>query len=229
MAKVLVVAAHPDDEVLGCGGAMARHVEQGDEVHVLIVAEGATSRSPSSGAGHTAELDMLRRSGRRAAEILGAGEPRFAGLPDNRLDGMCLLDVVKVIEAVVAEIAPDMVYTHHGGDLNVDHRVVHQAVLTACRPLPGESVRAIYAFEVVSSTEWAGPAIGAPFVPNHIIGLSDSHLAAKLAALGAYESEMRPAPHSRSLDHVEALARTRGLSVGLPYAEAFMVIRQVLG
>ena len=153
---VLVIAAHPDDEILGCGGALARHAAGGDTVHVLIVAEGATSRDAlprPGGKGGGADRPQDRRLA-RSIHAIGAEEPRLLGLPDNRLDALPLLDVIKPIEAVVEAVAPEIVYTHHAGDLNVDHRIVHQATVTACRPLPDSPVRAIYAFETVSSTEW---------------------------------------------------------------------------
>lgn len=221
---ILVVAAHPDDEVLGCGGTMARLAKAGEAVHVLIMAEGATSRADSRNvADHAAELDALRRAAAAAASILGAQPPRFAGFPDNRMDSVDLLDVVKAVEAVVAELSPHTVYCHWGADLNVDHRVVHEAVLTACRPLPGSPVRRILAWETTSSTEWGL----APFAPDSFVGLDEDCLARKRRALDCYASEMRPFPHARSVMAVEALARLRGSSVGLPAAEAFRLIRSV--
>lgn len=225
--KVLVVAAHPDDEVLGCGGLVARHADAGDVVHVFIVAEGATSRDLQRDPGKRAgELVALRAAAGRAAEILGAQAPRFGGLPDNRLDGLPLLDVIKIIEAVGAEIRPEIVYTHHAGDLNIDHGVVARAVATAFRPMPGAGVRAIYAFETISSTEWGMPGDPA-FRPNRFVDVSAA-MVRKVKALEAYESEMRPFPHARSIAAVEALARFRGASVGLAAAEALVVIRDVV-
>ncbi|HMA15729.1 MAG TPA: PIG-L family deacetylase, partial [Kiloniellaceae bacterium] len=161
-----------------------------------------------------------------AARCLGAEPPRFAGLPDNRMDQVDLLDVVKTVEAVVEAVGPSVIYTHHGGDLNLDHRIAHQAVLTACRPLPGTAVEAIYCFETVSSTEWATPEIGRPFLPNHFVDIAE-HLEQKRQALSCYAREMRPSPHARSIENVEHLARFRGGSVGLQAAEAFSVARQL--
>ncbi|MBX9635627.1 MAG: PIG-L family deacetylase [Magnetospirillum sp.] len=221
---VLVVAAHPDDEVLGCGGAMARHAAQGETVHVLILAEGATSRADRRDVtAHGAELEGLRKAATDAARCLGVQPPRFAGFPDNRMDSVDLLDVVKAVEAVIAETQPDTVYCHWGADLNVDHRVTHEAVLTACRPLPGSSVRRILAWETVSSTEWGLQ----PFQPNSFVGLDQDCLERKRQALICYASEMRDFPHARSMEAVEALARLRGANVGLPAAEAFVLIRSV--
>lgn len=221
--RILVVAAHPDDEVLGLGGTLARHADQGDEIHILILAEGATSRQ-----GEGAEaVAHLRQVAARAAAILGARPPRFAGLPDNRMDSLDLLDVTQVVEAVVEEVKPDVVYTHHGGDLNRDHRVTHEAVVTACRPLPGAPRRALFAFETVSSTEWASPAVGEAFRPARFVDISAS-FDRKMRALAEYACEMRPFPHARSLLAVEALARLRGSQAGLDAAEAFVLLHEVL-
>jgi LmbE family N-acetylglucosaminyl deacetylase len=226
--SVLVVAAHPDDEILGVGGTLARHAAEGERVEILIVAEGATARDAARApAARAAELEALKKSAREAAKILGAAPPRFAGLPDNRLDGVEMLDLIKPIEAVIAEVRPRIVYTHHGGDVNVDHRLVHQAVMTACRPLPDAPVRAVYAFETVSSTEWAGPGFGAVFRPTRFVDIGAT-LDQKLAALGCYAGELRAFPHPRSREAIAALARWRGASSGLAAAEAFEVLRDVV-
>jgi len=219
--SILVVAAHPDDEVLGCGGAIARHVAEGDAVHVIFMADGVGSR----GNEQSAELEARNQARDAALKILGVTEWHALDFPDNRMGSVPLLDVVQALEPIVRKIQPQRVYTHHHGDLNVDHRVTHQAVLTACRPLPGSSVREILAFEVMSSTEWATPGL-APFTPNAFVDVSE-YLPKKLEALAAYELEMRPAPHSRSVDHVAALARHRGNSVGVEAAEGFEVVRWV--
>jgi LmbE family N-acetylglucosaminyl deacetylase len=226
MTTVLVVAAHPDDELLGCAGTLARHARAGDRVEIVIMAEGATSRSsPEERAAHAAELERLREAARAAAGTIGAANVEFVGLPDNRMDGEVLLDVVQRLEAIVARVQPSIVYTHHRGDENVDHDVTHRAVITACRPLPGHSVTRILAFETVSSTEWMSPVSAAPFAPNWFVDIGDT-LDDKLAALRCYEAEMRPFPHPRSYEAVEHLARWRGASAGFAAAEAFMLVRQ---
>lgn len=223
--RILVVASHPDDEILGVGGTLARHAAEGGIVDVLIMAEGATlrddRRDPAARAG---DLSALRDAARRAATILGLRAPRFGGLPDNRMDSLDLLDVVKLVELTIAEVRPNIVYTHYAGDLNIDHRITHEAVLTACRPLPGSGVSAIYAYETLSSTEWA--VAGSGFEPNHFVDIADQ-LPSKIEALSAYASEMRPAPHARSIEAIRALARVRGSSVGVEAAEAFAVVRQL--
>jgi LmbE family N-acetylglucosaminyl deacetylase len=226
--RVLVVAAHPDDEILGCGGTIARHAEAGDDVDILILAEGITSRDDARDqvARHH-DLEKLHETARRAAVILGAREPRLRRLPDNRLDQVPLIEVAKIIEAIIAERRPEIVYTHHGGDLNIDHRVVHQSVLAACRPLPGASVRSVFTFETVSSTEWGSDALGEAFRPHRFVDIT-RQLHRKRAALDCYRSEMRAFPHARSVEAIESLARWRGSSAGLDAAEAFMVVREVV-
>jgi LmbE family N-acetylglucosaminyl deacetylase len=222
-SSVLVVAAHPDDEVLGCGGTIARLAGEGRAVHVLLLADGETSRDTVAApalVGRNAAAD-------EAARILGCASVESLQLPDNRLDGEVLLDVVKKVEAAVARHSPGTVFTHHSGDVNIDHRVAHDAVLAACRPQPGHSVRELLFFEVPSSTEWRPPASAPPFAPDWFVDISAT-LGAKLGALDAYRAEMREFPHPRSRAGVEALARWRGASVGVSAAEAFMLGRRVV-
>lgn len=221
--NVLVIAAHPDDEVLGCGGTLARHSAAGDAVETVIVAEGATARGEAG----EATPESLRAAANKAAGILGGAPPRFLGLRDNRLDSVDLLDIVQALEAVLAEVAPEIVYTHHGGDLNIDHRIVFEAALTACRPVPGAPVRRFYCFETPSSTEWAAPSIGPSFRPQRYVGIAEN-MPAKRAALECYQAEMRDFPHARSIEAVEALAGWRGAQAGLIAAEAFEVIRELV-
>jgi N-acetylglucosamine malate deacetylase 1 len=218
---VLAVVAHPDDEVLGAGGTLARHAAKGDAVHILFLADGVGARGDDKAA-----LERRVKAARFAASALGAREPEFLGLPDNRLDRLELLDIVQPVEKIIRKIVPQTIYTHHAGDLNIDHVICQRAVLTACRPLPGAAVLRIYAMEVASSTEWSPPDPENIFVPTHFVDISDS-LAAKRRALEAYAEEMRPFPHARSYEAVEALATWRGASAGLRAAEAFMVVREI--
>ena len=222
MKRILVVAAHSDDEALGCGGTIAAQVENGAEVSVIFLTNGVGARAASS-----TDPDIVRRveASRRAASILGIKQIVQRDFPDNRLDSLPLLDVVESIEPVIAELQPSVILTHHANDLNIDHRVCHQAVLTACRPQPGHPVRTILGFEVASSTEWAFSAPA--FMPNCFVDIS-AHLDKKLQALDAYREEMRPAPHPRSASSVEALARWRGATVGSVAAEAFSVVRMIV-
>lgn len=224
----LILAAHPDDEVLGCGGTMARLAGEGHAVHVVIMAEGATSRDPvrdrSTRAG---ELSGLAAAAHRAGEVLGVASVELLAFPDNRMDSLDRLDIVKTVEALVARHAPDTVFTHHAGDVNIDHRRLHEAVVTACRPQPGHPVRRLLFFEVASSTEWQPPGSAPAFHPAVFVDIADT-LERKLTALAAYAAEMRPWPHSRSPEAVTHLARWRGASAGRAAAEAFMLGRAIV-
>jgi len=219
---VLVIVAHADDEVLGCGGTVARHVAEGDRVCVVFMADGVGSR----GSGESNQLRRRNQARDEALKILGVTEWHALDFPDNRMDSIPLLDVVQALEPIIEQVQPTRVYTHHHGDLNVDHRITHQAVMTACRPVPGSSLREILAFEVMSSTEWGTSGIE-PFTPNLFVDITD-YLPIKIKALAAYEMEMREAPHSRSIPHLEILAKHRGNSVGLVAAEGFKALRLIL-
>jgi LmbE family N-acetylglucosaminyl deacetylase len=228
MSAVLVVAAHPDDEVLGCGGTIARHADAGDAVQVLIVAEGATSRQEQRDRGQAAEeLSDLAAAAKAAGAILGAAGVELLDFPDNRLDSLDRLDLIKQIEARITRHQPQVVYVHHAGDVNIDHRRLHEAVVTACRPMPGQPVRRLLSFEVASSTEWQPPGSGPAFQPNWFVDIS-AQWPRKRQALEAYASEMRPWPHARSIDALEHLARWRGAQVGVEAAEAFCLLRQLV-
>lgn len=222
MQNILVVAAHSDDEALGCGGTIASLVAAGNNVHAAFLTDGVGSR-----ADQTLELEAGRRrqAADAAGKILGISSAVHFDFPDNKLDSVPLLDVVQSVEQVINTIRPDVIYTHHADDLNIDHRICHQAVLTASRPQGGYAANAIYGFEVASSTEWA---FSSPtFDPRHFVEITD-HLEIKLKALAAYHEEMRPSPHPRSTTSIEALARWRGATVGCGAAEAFSVIRQIV-
>jgi LmbE family N-acetylglucosaminyl deacetylase len=223
---VLVLAAHPDDEVLGAGGTIARLAGEGRGVHVAILGEGITSRSAERGAADTAALGALAEAARRVGEHLGAREVVLSGLPDNRFDTLPLLDVVKVVEELVERIRPEWVFTQAGGDLNVDHAVLYRATLTATRPLAGHPVRRVYAYEVASSSEWSFAQFEPAFRPNTFVDVSAT-LERKIAAMELYESEARPFPHPRSPESLRAIARRWGSTAGLEAAEAFQLVRAV--
>jgi LmbE family N-acetylglucosaminyl deacetylase len=222
MSSILVVAAHPDDELLGAGATAARRAAAGDTVHLAILGEGITSRA---GVDRSA-MSALQDDARAVAGMLGAKAVVFGELPDNRFDTLALLDIVKRVEGWMREFDPEVVYTHHPGDLNVDHRLTFQAVLTATRPVPGCRVREVYAFEVASSTEWAFGRLAAPFSPT-VFEDATSTIDLKVACLERYRGEHRAFPHPRSGEALRAIARRWGSVVGLPYAEAFELIRSV--
>lgn len=223
--SVLVLAAHPDDEALGCGGTIARLSNAGVAVHVAFLADGVASRGVVAPQ-FDEELRARRAAAAKACAILGAASTFFGDFPDNRLDTVALLSIVKPIEDLIAKHRPDTVLTHHAGDVNVDHRRLHQAAVTACRPQPGHCVRALLSFEVPSSTEWQPPASAAVFAPDWFVDISGS-LDRKLEALDAYATEMRAWPHPRSREGVTHLARWRGATVGVDAAEAFVLGRLI--
>jgi N-acetylglucosamine malate deacetylase 1 len=225
---ILVVGAHPDDEVLGCGGTLARLAAEGCEVHLLVLADGETSRGGAVAPPVApARIEQREEAARTAARILGCASVKLVGLPDNRMDSIDLLEVVRHVEESVARLKPVTVMTHHAGDVNIDHRVVHDAVLAACRPQPGSPVRRLLFFEVPSSTEWRPPGSGPMFNPNWFVDISGC-MDSKLKALEAYESELRPYPHPRSIQAATALAQWRGASVGVAAAEAFFLGRELV-
>lgn len=231
---VLTIAAHPDDEILGCGGTMARHTREGDSVYILILAEGVTSRDTLRDTeSRSEELAELRKTAIRAGSIVGATAVFFGGFPDNRMDSLELLDVVKVVEEMIAGLRPTVLYTHHHGDLNIDHRITHQAVLTAARPLPGSSVKRIYSFEVPSATGWSAPVAANAYLPQCYVDISGeahsgkNYLDLKMEALNVYAEEMREFPHARSVKALHDLALWRGSQVGLLAAEAFELYRSI--
>ena len=206
MSVLLVVAAHPDDEVLGVGATAARRAGAGDTVHVAILGEGITSRVAAPGPAEQAAVRALQDDARAVAGMLGVKSVSFGELPDNRFDTLALLDIVKRVEGWIRDLDPEVVYTHHPGDLNVDHRLTFQAVLTATRPSPGCRVRELYAFEVASSTEWAFGRLAAPFAPTVFEDVA-STIDLKIAALERYRGEHREFPHPRSGEALRAIAR----------------------
>jgi LmbE family N-acetylglucosaminyl deacetylase len=223
---VLVIAAHPDDEILGCGATAARLVREGREVHFAILGEGITSRHAQRDAADADQLARLHRQAHAAAAKVGVKQVHLHQLPDNRLDTVPLLEVVKLVEDLVERIQPEVIYTHHAGDLNVDHGVIHRAVLTATRPMAGQPVREIYAFEVPSSTEWAFQRIEPAFRANVFVDIT-STLEAKIAAMECYESEARKFPHPRSPEALRAIAMRWGSVIGCAAAEAFELVRSI--
>lgn len=217
----LVVAAHPDDEVLGCGATMAALADAGLRVETVFLTDGEYARTGAT----TSDVQRRRASAELAQELLGGAGVTFGDFPDNRLDTVPLLELVQFIEVAVDRVRPRLVLTHHSGDLNIDHEITARAVLTACRPIPESTVREIVAFEVLSATGWGTPGV-ASFQPT-VFWAVEHTFERKIAALQAYQKEMRQAPHARSLEAVRALAAHRGSTVGVPLAEAFELVRLV--
>jgi LmbE family N-acetylglucosaminyl deacetylase len=222
----LVIASHPDDEVLGCGGTIARLANEGHQVEILILGEGVTSRYKSAQEARSGELESLHAQALQVGEFLGAKHVSLAGLPDNRFDSIPLLEIVRIIEEKVASFRPEVVYTQHGGDLNIDHVQTFRATMTATRPMKGGYVRKLLSYEVASSSEWAFGCFEPVFQPNVFCDIS-STLEKKIKAMEMYEGEARSAPHPRSPEALSAQATARGASAGLKAAEAFTLIREV--
>lgn len=225
--NVLVIAAHPDDEVLGCGGTVARLAAEGAAVSILILATGLTSRL---GFDPVRDADLLRVHHARAhlaAEKMGALQVTFGGFPDQRMDTVPLLEITQAIEREIARVQPGLVFTQHGGDLNQDHVITFRATLTATRPMAGGVVRRVLAYEVGSSSEWSFQQFAPAFRPQVFFDIS-AHLETKLAAMQIYESETRAFPHPRSPEALRAAAQHRGSAAGFAAAEAFCLVRELI-
>lgn len=223
-ARVLSVAAHPDDEVLGIGGTLARHAAAGGEVVSLILSEGEAAKLED-----TARCADRRECARAAARVMGSRDVLFGHLDDQRFDAVPFIEVVKAIEQVVRAFKPEVVYTHHGGDANTDHQVAFKATYAACRPMSsvGRSVRRLLCYETPSSTDQAPGLAQFAFIPNVYVDV-ESAWSQKIEALQCYASEMLEWPHPRSLKYIEALSVKRGGECGCRHAEAFVLIREVL-
>lgn len=220
--RILVVAAHPDDEILGCGATLAKFIRAGKIVTLLLLGEGPMARGAND-----AQREKAVTSARAAARQLGISDVRFSNLPDNRFDTLPLLSIIHLIEEAADDVLPDTVLTHHAGDLNIDHQRTHQAVMTAFRPLPTQKPVLLLGFEVLSSTDYTPSGTFVPFAPQLFVDVSDT-LAEKQRALAEYSEEMRPWPYSHSHEAVEHLARLRGANVGLEAAEGFVLYRYII-
>jgi LmbE family N-acetylglucosaminyl deacetylase len=217
--QAIIFAAHPDDEILGCGGTIARMVNEGIDVHVVFFADGESSRDNKKNINNL--INIRKRNAQTACSIVGCKSVEFLDFPDNRMDSCDLIEIVKKVEFFINLYQPKKVFTHFSDDLNIDHQIVNQAVVTACRPKPENSVKELYFFEIPSSTDWG---IKNVFSPNSFCDIS-STFDLKIKALQAYKSELQDFPHSRSIPAMEAMATLRGSSVGLEKAEAFILGR----
>ena len=220
-STIVIFAAHPDDDILGCGGTIAKLIQQGSKVHVVFMADGESSRED------IVDIDNLilqrKQNAKKALKILGCDSIVFFDFPDNRLDSIELLDLVKRIEKIIDVYKPGTIFTHYAYDLNIDHQITHNAVVTACRPQPKYCVKELLFFEVPSSTEWN---LTEAFMPNYFVDIS-STLSLKIEALNVYKNEMKSFPHPRSIKAIESLSYYRGASSGCEAAEAFIIGRKI--
>lgn len=227
--KVLVVASHPDDEVLGIGGTINLLVnEYNVQARALILGQGMVAR----GENHKPEdwekeLETHKQNIRESGKKIGYERIDTYNFPDNRFDSTDLLDLVKVVENYKNDYQPEAIFTHHGGDTNIDHQQTFKAIITATRPQKGEPVKHIWAFETPSSTEWQAFNYPLYFKPNFFVPLNEWNVDAKIKAMECYEYEKREFPHPRSPEALKVLTQKRGVEVGAPLAEAFMLIRSI--
>lgn len=220
--KILIVAAHPDDEVLGCFGTVAKFIQDGYEAYTLILGEGKTSRDEIRVVENKQnEIAILNSEIHKANSIIGIKKVFIKNFPDNRFDSVDLLDIIKTISKVKEEVNPDIIFTHYKDDLNIDHKITYTAVITATRPMKSESVKEIYSFEILSSTEWNYPL---SFSPDMFFSIDDT-INLKLQAMKEYKSELCQYPHPRSLEGIALSAQYNGMSVGKKYVECFKVVR----
>lgn len=224
--NVLCVVAHPDDEVLGVGGTLARHADRGDDVHVCILSDGVTSRYDESEAELGEKVNRRKTNARQACETLGIKTVSFYKFPDNKFDTVPLLDIVQTIESELEKAAPSRIYTHHYGDLNIDHELTCRAVMTAARPLPDTNIEQILGFETLSSTEWAIPTASNSFQPETFVDIS-KYLESKVEALRYYEDELRQHPHPRCIKSVQQNGELWGAKAGIAVAEPFELLRMI--
>ncbi len=227
--KILIVVAHPDDELLGLGASMNRLIAEFNiETRVVILGEGLTSRSENRDVDKwKKELEVHRQNIQSAQQAIGYNSVGIYDFPDNRFDTVPLLDIVKVIEKEKEQYGPEVIFTHHGGDVNIDHQYTFEAVITACRPMEHEDVSTIITFETPSGTEWRASVDPKHFIPNFFIEVSKDNLAAKIKGMESYEFEKRKFPHPRSPEALEIQAQRWGVAVGVNYAEAFNIVRQI--
>ena len=220
--NILIVVAHPDDETISMAGTIRKHVNNGDSVKIISMTDGVSARLTSK----IEDASNRKKSAEKASEILGFSWEALYNFNDNAMDGYPLIEIIQCIEKIKKKLQPELVYTHSGADLNIDHRVVSNAVLTVFRPEPNEKCKELRLFEVASATDYGNQAVTGSFAPNLFVNISQEW-PSKLRALEAYSSEMRNYPHSRSIKGIENLAKLRGNQIGYELAEAFEVLRKI--
>ena len=217
--KILVTCAHPDDESLGMGGTLALHSKKKDKIYVLVFADGELSRGVSK-----SKIEKRQNQALKAFSILGIKNSSFLNYEDQKLDTIPSSQLAQDIEKILLKWNPDTVYTHYYGDLNQDHRKVFEATAIATRPIPGRKIRELICFETPSSTEWN--VSKNRFNPNLFTNI-EAVINKKLKAISCYKKEINPSPHPRSLHAIRNRAKHWGSTVGLKYAEAFHLVRQI--
>lgn len=227
--RIMIVVAHPDDEILGVGATMFNLIKNhGVETRVVILGEGITSRADNRDPDYwKKELQIHRNNIQKAQTTIGYHSVGIYNMPDNRFDSVALLDIIKIIEKEKQDFVPDIVFTHHGGDVNIDHQRTFEAVITCCRPMSHETVKTIITFETMSGTEWRAVTDPKHFLPNFFLTVSEEGLEAKIKAMESYEFEKREYPHPRSPQALKVVAQRWGIATGVLYAEAFCLVRNI--
>jgi LmbE family N-acetylglucosaminyl deacetylase len=227
--RIMLVVAHPDDELLGLGATFNRLIHEFNVLtHVVILGEGITSRSEIRDTKIWAkQLEIHRENINRAQLAIGYHSASVYDFPDNRFDSVELLDLIKIVEKEKMEFNPEVIFTHHGGDLNIDHQRTFESVITACRPLKDENVKMIVTFETPSGTEWRSSTDPKHFVPNLFFRVSEEHVNAKIKGMESYEFERRHYPHPRSPEALKIQAQRWGIAIGCDFAEAFCLVRSI--
>jgi LmbE family N-acetylglucosaminyl deacetylase len=227
--KIMIVVAHPDDELLGLGATLNKLIEEYDvKTHVVILGEGITSRSEERDVKiWEKQLAIHRNNIKNAQKYIGYHSTSIYDFPDNRFDSIALLDIIKVIEKEKVSFQPEVIFTHHGGDVNIDHQRTFESVITACRPMQEEKTKTIITFETPSGTEWRSPTDPRHFLPNLFISVSQANIEAKIKGMESYEFERREYPHPRSPEALKIQAQRWGVMVGTNYAEAFCLVRSI--
>ena len=227
--RIMIVVAHPDDELLGLGATLHKLINEYNVVsHVVILGEGITSRADVRDVkAWENELAVHRENIKNAQMAIGYHTTSIYDFPDNRFDSVALLDIVKVVENEKKQFNPDVIFTHHGGDVNVDHQKTFESIITACRPMKDEKVKMIITFETPSGTEWRSPTDPRHFLPNLFFSVSESDIDAKIKGMESYEFERRDYPHPRSPEALKIQAQRWGVVIGNNFAEAFCLVRSI--
>jgi LmbE family N-acetylglucosaminyl deacetylase len=227
--RIMIVVAHPDDELLGSGATLHKLINDYNvKTHVVILGEGITSRSNERDVDlWEKELATHRENIDNAQKAIGFHSTSIFDFPDNRFDTVALLDIIKVIEQEKINFQPEVIFTHHGGDVNIDHQRTFEAVMTACRPMQNEIVKTIITFETPSGTEWRSPTDPRHFLPNLFFSVSQANIDAKIKGMESYEFERREYPHPRSPEALKIQAQRCGIMVGTDFAEAFCLVRSI--